>query len=156
MAVWRIIIYFSQKFQKRAFSNLSPDDPGQLSEEKTDTVDGRNPAPVDLVNGSLSHYLQGFIHPRWCRISTINQICSRSNGVAFPSHQLSAQAARSREQLLRRRACASKMLVSMVQELFFVEETSSRGTLRIHWRRLYVYVYRSMNFWLIFIRFSCR
>ena len=22
--------------------------------------------------GSLSHYLQGFIHPRWCRISAIN------------------------------------------------------------------------------------
>ena len=22
--------------------------------------------------GSLSHYLQGFIHPRWCRISSIN------------------------------------------------------------------------------------
>ena len=24
--------------------------------------------------GSLSHYLQGFIHPRWCRISSINSI----------------------------------------------------------------------------------
>ena len=24
--------------------------------------------------GSLSHYLQGFIHPRWCRISAINSI----------------------------------------------------------------------------------
>ena len=23
---------------------------------------------------SLSHYLQGFIHPRWCRISSINSI----------------------------------------------------------------------------------
>ena len=22
--------------------------------------------------GSLSHYLQGFVHPRWCRISAIN------------------------------------------------------------------------------------
>ncbi len=22
--------------------------------------------------GSLSHYFQGFIHPRWCRISSIN------------------------------------------------------------------------------------
>ena len=22
--------------------------------------------------GSLSHYLQGFIHPRWCRISSTN------------------------------------------------------------------------------------
>ena len=25
--------------------------------------------------GSLSHYLQGFIHPRWCRISSINSMC---------------------------------------------------------------------------------
>ena len=24
--------------------------------------------------GSLSHYLQGFIHPRWCRISSINSL----------------------------------------------------------------------------------
>ncbi len=23
---------------------------------------------------SLTHYLQGFIHPRWCRISSINSI----------------------------------------------------------------------------------
>jgi len=32
--------------------------------------DGWNPAPVEV--GSLSHDLQGFIHPRWCRISLIN------------------------------------------------------------------------------------
>ena len=24
--------------------------------------------------GRLSHYLQGFIHPRWCKISAINSI----------------------------------------------------------------------------------
>ena len=24
--------------------------------------------------GSLSHYLPGFIHPRWCRISSINSM----------------------------------------------------------------------------------
>ena len=35
-------------------------------------VDGRNPAPVDRY--SLSHYLQGFRHPRWCRISSISSI----------------------------------------------------------------------------------
>ena len=29
-----------------------------------DTVDGRNPAPVETV-GSFSEYWQGFIHPRW-------------------------------------------------------------------------------------------
>ena len=34
------------------------------------SVDGKNPAPVEV--GSLSHYLQGFIHVRWCRISSIN------------------------------------------------------------------------------------
>ncbi len=35
------------------------------------TVDGRNPAPVEV--GSFSHYLQGFIHPRWCRICDFHQ-----------------------------------------------------------------------------------
>ena len=36
------------------------------------TVDGRKPAPVEVA--SLSHYLHGFLHPRWCRISPINSI----------------------------------------------------------------------------------
>ena len=31
--------------------------------EYDDTVDERNPAPVEV--GSLSHYLQAFMHPRW-------------------------------------------------------------------------------------------
>ena len=26
---------------------------------------------IQLI-GSLPHYLQGFVHPRWCRISSIN------------------------------------------------------------------------------------
>ena len=30
------------------------------------TVDGRNPA--NQLIGSLSHYFQGFIHPRWCMV----------------------------------------------------------------------------------------
>ena len=36
-------------------------------------VDGRNPAQVDnkLIR-IISHYLQGFFHPRWCMISSIN------------------------------------------------------------------------------------
>ena len=38
-----------------------------------DTVDGRNLAPADMVNIPF-HYLQGFICPRWCRISSINSI----------------------------------------------------------------------------------
>ena len=42
------------------------------------TVDGWNPAPVEV--GSLSHYLLGFIHPRWCRISAIN---SRIHGTGI-------------------------------------------------------------------------
>ncbi len=35
------------------------------------TVDGWNPA--NQLIGSLSHYFQGFIHPSWCRISSINR-----------------------------------------------------------------------------------
>ena len=34
-------------------------------------------SPVEV--GSLSHYLQGFIHPRWCRILSINS--------SSPEHQ---------------------------------------------------------------------
>ena len=37
------------------------------------TVDGRNPA-ISSSKGSLSHYLQGYLHPRRCRISSINSI----------------------------------------------------------------------------------
>ena len=32
--------------------------------------------------GSLSHYLQGFIHRRWCRISSINSILDACKLVA--------------------------------------------------------------------------
>ena len=36
--------------------------------------------------GSLSHYLQGFIHPRWCRISSISSIIA---GIVGPQKMLS-------------------------------------------------------------------
>ena len=36
------------------------------------TFDGNNPATVEV--GSLSHYLQDFLCPRWCRISSINSM----------------------------------------------------------------------------------
>jgi len=42
--------------------------------DQSDTGDGRNPAPVEV--GSLSYYLQGFIHPRWYGIYSINCIIS--------------------------------------------------------------------------------
>ena len=35
------------------------------------TVDGRNPVNSPVEVGSLSHCLQIFLHPRWCRISAI-------------------------------------------------------------------------------------
>ena len=40
-------------------------------------------SPVEV--GSLSHYLQGFIHPRWCRISSINSK-SRVKNEKLPGH----------------------------------------------------------------------
>ena len=39
------------------------------------TVDGRKHQLI----WQISHYLQGFIHPRWCRISSINRITHPSN-----------------------------------------------------------------------------
>ena len=43
---------------------------GGVGSESGSTVDGTNPATVEV--GSLSHYLEGFAHPRWRRISSIN------------------------------------------------------------------------------------
>ena len=34
------------------------------------TVDGSEIRRSPIEVGSLSHYLQGFIHPRWCYLST--------------------------------------------------------------------------------------
>ena len=39
--------------------------------------------------GSFSHYLQGFIHSRWCRISSINSMFS--NGLVDSTTQLAIQ-----------------------------------------------------------------
>ena len=33
--------------------------------------------------GSLDHYLQAFIHPRWCRISSINTIMTHMSASGF-------------------------------------------------------------------------
>ena len=46
----------------------------ELKHEQTYCWWFRNPAPVEV--GSFSHDLQGFIHPRWCRISSIDLISS--------------------------------------------------------------------------------
>ena len=40
-------------------------------------VDGRNPAS-HLMIGSSSRYLQGFLHPRWCRMSSNSSINSKT------------------------------------------------------------------------------
>ena len=47
------------------------------------TVDGRNPA--NQLIGSLSNCLQGFIHPRWCRISSINSMLVSWNMFTYTS-----------------------------------------------------------------------
>ena len=57
-----------------------------ISERSGGTVVGRNPAPVQV--GSLSHDLHGLIHPRWCRISSIN---STSQKYPLPSGELTWQ-----------------------------------------------------------------
>ena len=43
--------------------------------------------------GSLSHYLQGFVHPRWCKISAINSISPSFNQLitCFHSEELMTQ-----------------------------------------------------------------
>ena len=53
-----------------------------------DTVDGRNPVNSPVEIGSLSHYLQGFIHPRWCKISAINSIHASEMCILQPCSDL--------------------------------------------------------------------
>ena len=48
-------------------------------------VGGWNPVNSPVEVGSLSHYLQGFIHPSWCRISAIN---SSKNGYTWKMVEL--------------------------------------------------------------------
>ena len=51
-----------------------------------DTVDGRNPTnQLRLVVYPI--FLEGFLHPRWCRISSINSSDHRLDVVLFFSHR---------------------------------------------------------------------
>ncbi len=53
-----------------------------------DTVDGWNPVNSPVEVGSLSHYLQGFIHPRWLfGISSINSMYTPLSQLTCWSHQ---------------------------------------------------------------------
>ena len=53
-----------------------------------DTVDGWNPVNSPVEVGSLSHYLQGFIHPRWLfGISSINSMYTHLSQLTCWSHQ---------------------------------------------------------------------
>ena len=57
----------------------------------SNTVDGRNPATqLSLVFYlCLSHDLQGFMYPRWCRISSINSIYTLLQDGMHTEHLLS-------------------------------------------------------------------
>ena len=63
------LVAWSGDFNKECDQRVSPKPKKKVQkavcnkiDRHSHTVDGRNPAPVD---GSLSHYLQEFIHPRW-------------------------------------------------------------------------------------------
>ena len=58
------------------------------SEETVESWDSRNQHLLLLMEeilhqliGSISHYLQGFIHPRWCKISAINNSRLRKRSI---------------------------------------------------------------------------
>ena len=55
--------YMVQTFQSSNYCNFR---------DVCDTVDGSE--ILHLLISSWSHYLQGFIHPRWCKISSINSM----------------------------------------------------------------------------------
>ena len=53
-------------------SSRFPRDVGIMSHHRIHTVDGSEIRRSPVEVGSLWHYLQGFIYPRWCRISSID------------------------------------------------------------------------------------
>ena len=54
-----------------------------LDELQAGTVDGQNPAPVDRLTVTVSHYLPGFIHPRWLSgISEPSTVSLKISGVS--------------------------------------------------------------------------
>ena len=55
---------------------------GNMSQEGT-TVDGRNPAPADMVNTPL---FTGFYTSQWCRISSINRMVTIGPSFLFRLH----------------------------------------------------------------------
>ena len=59
----------SSQTKKNSFSPIR-EDPVWLTTEMMAEIRRENQFEV----GSLSHYLQGFIHPGWCRISAINSM----------------------------------------------------------------------------------
>ncbi len=54
------------------------------------TIDGRHLEPVEV--GSLSHYLEDFIHPRW--LFGISSISSRIGTVVCPTEYVSGSSSR--------------------------------------------------------------
>ena len=83
--------------------------------------------------GSLSHYLQGFIHPRWCRISSINSIAGDS--LFFPPSIL----------LL---GCTSQRFVFWVrpsQEYDEIVKYTSRSLTKLHNKKLTLEYLRTLG-----------
>ena len=70
-----IPLHNSTKTSVEVWSHLQDATVSCPGQDDGTTVDGRNPAPDDTV-GSLSHYSQGSLYPRWCRISSMNSMVS--------------------------------------------------------------------------------
>ena len=135
VGVWKMTGYFlgmhhslAQNWQ--TYANFIGPGPSEAQQESSSigsmgsgiTVDGRNPAPVEV--GSLCRYLQVFIHPRWCRISSINCIFKTT----YHFRMLQSSKIPSQERFrwsVTLEFIASHRVVNMlwIQILFFVRHT---------------------------------
>ena len=86
----------------------------RISELTATTVDGGSPAPVEV--GSLSHHLQGFIHPRWWDGFLNHQ----QHESAYAAHQQSLNSITC--QVMSRSSCS-------VGCVFFLHQVARRTTL---------------------------
>ena len=59
------LIKLDKEISDLGFSNILKGVSAYIQQFWKDTVDGRIPAPVDVVKGKYLIIYKGFIHPRW-------------------------------------------------------------------------------------------
>ena len=103
--------------------------------------------------GSFSHYLQGFVHPRWCRISSINSItgCLVPFIITRPTNQVSVQDCSSAQSSCSLRATKSSIVSTKnrkISRCYQLRIENTTYSLNIRYYK-YLQVYHLLPSWVV-------